>query len=350
MKQVSDQFRGVLLGTAVGDSLGLPAEGIGPERIRRLWGGTWKHRFVFGNGMISDDTEHALFVAEALLSSHDDPVKFQYILSWKLRWWLLGLPAGIGLATLRSLLKLWLGFPAGKSAVYSAGNGPAMRSGIIGAFYANDQPRLEQFVRASTVLTHSDPKAFVGAMAIAHVAAWSIRNPDRKDAEEMLSQLSHLSHLPEWGEIIELLRRELKADSTVESFARSFGPKGVSGYIFHTVSVAIYAWLRHHDDFEVGLQAVLSCGGDTDTVGAITGALLGTGSGEEGIPAAWINGISEWPRSTNYIRRMGNALAAQKKFEAKEKPSYFWPGIIPRNLFFLVIVLVHGFRRLLPPY
>jgi hypothetical protein len=28
----------------------------------------------------------------------------------------------------------------------------------------------------------------------------------------------------------------------------------------------------------------------------------------------------------------------------------FWPGLVPRNLLFLAAVLVHGFRRLLPPY
>lgn len=29
---------------------------------------------------------------------------------------------------------------------------------------------------------------------------------------------------------------------------------------------------------------------------------------------------------------------------------YFWPGLLPRNLLFLVVVLLHGFRRLLPPF
>jgi len=30
--------------------------------------------------------------------------------------------------------------------------------------------------------------------------------------------------------------------------------------------------------------------------------------------------------------------------------SIFWPGLVPRNFLFLAIVLVHGFRRLAPPY
>src|SRR5688572_21926737 len=123
-----ERFCGVLLGTAVGDALGLPAEGLSRGRIQRRWHGVWKHRFVCGRGMVSDDTEHALFVAQALLTHPDDVVAFQRCLAWKFRLWLFGLPAGIGLATLKAVIRLWMGFPPARSGVWSAGNGPAMRS------------------------------------------------------------------------------------------------------------------------------------------------------------------------------------------------------------------------------
>ena len=110
---------GVLIGTAVGDSLGLPAEGMSRQRIRARWGGVWRHRFLFGRGMVSDDTEHTLFVAQALLTHPGDPIAFQRCLAWKLRLWLLGLPAGIGLATLKAILKLWLGISPNRSGVWS---------------------------------------------------------------------------------------------------------------------------------------------------------------------------------------------------------------------------------------
>jgi ADP-ribosylglycohydrolase len=87
-------FLGTLLGTAVGDSLGLPAEGLSPQRIRRRWPDGWRQRFLFGRGMVSDDTEHTLMVAEALLSNPQDAEAFQRALAWKLRWWFLALPAG----------------------------------------------------------------------------------------------------------------------------------------------------------------------------------------------------------------------------------------------------------------
>ena len=63
-----NRVRGTLLGTAVGDALGLPSEGISRRRAQRLFKGRWRHRLVLNRGMISDDTEHTLFVAQPLLA------------------------------------------------------------------------------------------------------------------------------------------------------------------------------------------------------------------------------------------------------------------------------------------
>src|SRR5271170_3707275 len=158
ISDLQDRFAGLLLGTAVGDALGLPAEGLSRGRIQRMWRGQWRHRFLFGHGMVSDDTEHTLFVAQALLTHPDDVSAFQRCFAWKLRLWLLGLPAGIGLATLKAILKLWLGFSPDRSGVWSAGNGPAMRSAMIGAYFVDDAQKRRAFISAATRLTHTDPK------------------------------------------------------------------------------------------------------------------------------------------------------------------------------------------------
>lgn len=184
------RFSGLLLGTAVGDALGLPAEGLSRKRIDRRWHGVWQHRFILGHGLCSDDTEHTFFVAQALLSHPNDPVAFQRCLALKLRLWLLGLPAGIGLATLRAILKLWLGFPASRSGVYSAGNGPAMRSAIIGAYFFDDAAKRKEFVSAATWLTHTDPKAEVAGLAVAEAAAWAVLQ--QGPVEQWASKLSEL--------------------------------------------------------------------------------------------------------------------------------------------------------------
>src|SRR5262245_8675271 len=115
---------GVLLGGAVGDALGLPCENLSRTRIQKLWSGNWQMRFLLGRGMISDDTEHTLLVAQALLTEADDASQFQRILASKLKWWFAALPGGVGLATAKACLRMWVGFPVDKCAVKSAGSGP----------------------------------------------------------------------------------------------------------------------------------------------------------------------------------------------------------------------------------
>ncbi|MBN8249552.1 MAG: ADP-ribosylglycohydrolase family protein, partial [Verrucomicrobia bacterium] len=136
-----DQLVGLVIGGALGDALGLPSEGLSPRRQQRLLPGDVGHAFFLGRGMVSDDTEHAFMTAQALLAAQGDVDRFRRSLAWQLRWWFLGLPAGVGLATARSCLRLWLGVPPDRSGVHSAGNGPAMRSAILGAVFADNAAR-----------------------------------------------------------------------------------------------------------------------------------------------------------------------------------------------------------------
>jgi hypothetical protein len=95
-----DRLAGALLGTAVGDALGLPREGLSRRRAERLYGGgPIQHRFVFGRGMLSDDTEHACMAALALLAAPEDEARFARSLAWRLRGWLAAMPAAVGWGT-----------------------------------------------------------------------------------------------------------------------------------------------------------------------------------------------------------------------------------------------------------
>jgi ADP-ribosylglycohydrolase len=318
--------------------------------MERRWGGQWRHRFLFGRGMISDDTEHTLFVAQALLQHPDDPTAFQRCLAWKLRLWLLGIPAGIGLATLRASLKLWIGVPAQRSGVWSAGNGPAMRSAILGAYFANDPNRRREFARASTRLTHTDPRAETAAQAIADAAAWAATGASR--TEDWLGTVPGSAADEEWRSLCQKLKEAFAAQRSVREFADTLGMRGgVSGYAYHTVPVALYAWARHGGNFQDGLTEALSCGGDTDTLGAIVGALMGAQAGLKGIPGEWLGGICDWPRSVGLLLRVARNLATQRTIGGPHGAvRYFWPGLLIRNVVFLVTVLAHGVRRLGPPY
>jgi len=148
------------------------------------------------------------------------------------------------------------------------------------------------------------------------------------------------------------LERGLSKGTSVLDFADALGlRRSVSGYSYHSVPIALFAWLRFPGDFREALTSALNCGGDTDTMGAIVGALAGASVRISGIPSEWLNRICEWPRSLKVMDRAAERLARQNKVGKPLDPiEYFWPALAPRNLAFLIVVLAHGFRRLAPPY
>ncbi len=72
----SESIIGCLLGTAVGDAMGLPYEGLSKRRQRLMYPTVNRHNFFFGS-MVSDDTEHTCMVAQALIVSSGDVQRFQ---------------------------------------------------------------------------------------------------------------------------------------------------------------------------------------------------------------------------------------------------------------------------------
>jgi len=348
----TDSIAGAILGCALGDAIGLPYEGLPKRRRVRLLGEPDRFRFVFRHGMVSDDTEHTCMVAQSLCECPCDTDALARSLARRLRWWLLGVPAGIGFATLRAILRLWFGFSPHRSGVFSAGNGPAMRSAVLGAAI-DDLATLERFVRVSTIVTHSDPKAFYGAFAVA-VAAWCAkRGLDSSDG--FFRQYRSLQgYIPsdEWNALLSLVEKSLASGQPTEEFAQEIGcERGVSGYVYQTVPIALHAWLSHPREFGEAVSAVLHCGGDTDTTGAIVGAIVGSGVGRAGLPRDRLLRLLEWPRSVAWMERLADATSRAVSSTAPVSPPRLVPGVgILRNVVFLAVVLAHVFRRFLPPY
>jgi ADP-ribosylglycohydrolase len=349
---ISDAVQGVLIGAAVGDSLGLPAEGLTPARIMANRWCTWRQRLIFGKGMISDDTEHTLFVAQSILRAPDDAKQFQCLLAHKLRWWLFSLPAGTGLATARAILKLWVGISPKKSGVFSAGNGPAMRAAIVGAPFRHDSGKIEEYVTASTRLTHTDPRALTGALAVAQLSGYLAQTGLRFDSSVVFHLLKELSREDaEWQDIVATMERCYAGREPVREFCGTLGlERGVTGYVYHTVPVAIYSLLLHDAKFEIALTEVLNCGGDADTTGAILGGMLGACGAETRIPKSWVTDIAEWPRSVHLLKRVAEQLNEMTGGRPFDRVPYCIAAIPFRNVFFLIIVLCHGFLRFLPSF
>jgi ADP-ribosylglycohydrolase len=293
-----DNLVGCLLGTAVGDALGLPSEGLSKHRQQRLYPQLHRYHFWLGKGMVSDDTEHTCMVAQALLASGGDETEFARQLSWRMRFWLLGLPAGIGWATLRAISKLWLGFPSDS--------------------------------------------------ASAHAGLRLVSPPEYYQTLAMVLE-------PAAGELLALIQQAITsvtAGQTTAEFALSLGLKnGITGYIYRTVPVVIHAWLRSQPDYRTGILEIIHCGGDTDTTAAILGGIMGAAGGKSSIPQVWLDDLIEWPRSVQWITALGQRLA-EVTHQGTRQPALPLPlwGVLIRNLVFLIVVILHGFRRLLPPY
>lgn len=337
----AETINACLLGGALGDSLGLPAENLSARRIARLWPQPLRHRFYARRGMVSDDTEHALMTLLSLNECGGDPDRFARLLARRLRWWLAGVPAGIGLATARSILKLWLGVSPARSGVWSAGNGPMMRAPVIAVSFPDDAERRAAFVSASTRITHADPRALEAAMMIAEAAACAATGIG--DEAEILPRLEALVESSEMKSRLPQLKASLQAGEAVQVYADRIGRKSgfVSGFAPDSAAVALYAWLRHRGDFRATVESLVSAGGDTDTVAFIGASLVGIDAGKEGMPADWVGGLRDWPINANLL----------EKAAAGARLSYpVWPLCLGRNACFLAIVLGHVVRRALPPY
>ena len=333
-------IRGVLFGTAVGDALGLPFENLEPSRVKRLMKTPLRHQMLLGNGFLSDDTEHTFHVAAALAET-DSPEEFQRALGRRLRWWFWGLPAGIGLGTLRACLRLTIGFPASRSGVSSAGNGPAMRSALLGI--AVPPALLATYVAACTRLTHTDPRAEAGALAVAFAAS-QLRAGN--SPETLLSGVADQIQEPEIRGLLNTAAEAAERQLSPPDFALQLGLEhGVTGFVNHTVPIALYI-AATSTNFETAIRSAIELGGDTDTVAAITGALAGVRFGPDAIPEEWTNKLSDWPLSTTKLEAAALALAT-----GKPPPRLAFVATMSRNLlFFMPLVLMHLARRLLPPY
>lgn len=341
------RIAGCLIGGAVGDALGLPFEGLSPARIGRILRPPVRHQFVWGRGMVSDDTDHAIFAAQALAVSRGDREAFRTALAWRLRWWLACFPAGVGWGTLRALIRLWCG--SRNPGVASAGNGPAMRSAILGVALAHDPDRRAALVNCSSQLTHTDPRAIAASRAVAEIAA-RITNGEWKEPPPIaeLARMMHgISADPDWARCVDRIANLDRKGVAHAAFAAACATtRGISGYALHSVPFAILLWHSFSRNYARGIEAAIRAGGDTDTVAAIAGGLIGAGTGVEGIPPEWVAGLVDRPHGVRRMHRLAKVLAGGEDRTAVR----FSPWLFPRGIVFTALVLLHGFRRLLPPY
>jgi len=318
-------LRGTLLGTALGDALGLPAEGMSAKAIARRFGRVEHYHLLGSRGFVSDDTEQSALVAQALLQ----PDLAAALRSFRraLVGWFLRLPWGIGMATVRACLRIVLGLR--RSGVRSAGNGAAMRAAIVGVYFADDAARRREWSDAFASVTHVDARAVQGARYVAEVAATGDVVAARSAVDE-----------PQLGAAIDKALALIQRGTSTEEAARELG---TTGFVIHTVPFAAFCFGRFGKEPLRALSETISAGGDTDSIGAIVGAWCGALHGERGLPRDLIDKINDGPFGPSHLRALGDSLGGPRT-----PVRYSAALAMLRNLALYPVVLAHGFRRLIP--
>lgn len=181
-------------------------------------------------------------------------------------------------------------FVASKSAFRgqgSCGNGGAMRSAPIGAYFADDIQRLILEARKSAEVTHAHPDGQTGAIAIALAAAWMVREKPTAPSHALIEFVAE--NLPQTETYYHLMRAlRVKLDVSPAAAASILG-SGVRVISSDTVPFCLWCAARHPNNYVEALWTTVAGLGDRDTTCAIVGGIVALGAGREGIPVDWLN-------------------------------------------------------------
>lgn len=269
----------VLLGTAVGDALGVPFETF---LINNPLLVNWDGKTFLGSehhglkpNQYSDDTQMSLMVAESLIDNkgfNPEDLSKRYV-----DWIVSGRARGYGKTTMMAVQNLLAGKSWADSGVAgSYGNGTAMRAAPFGVYYRNDLETLVKVVKIDSSITHVSEDAEAGALAIALATAYAVTN----DTENLLEKIDQL--LPESKVKKSLFSLRSLVDSPNITPQQALRVLGTKANVRETVPAALYCFLKFNNYHEAIFNAI-KAGGDTDTTAAIVGALFGAKLGMAGI-------------------------------------------------------------------
>jgi ADP-ribosylglycohydrolase len=337
-----DRLRGTLLGTALGDALGLPMEGLSSKQIEKRFGPAIGRYHLCGRtGFVSDDTEQSALVAQALVRGGEAPGEIERAFRRSLAGWFLRLPFGIGFSTLRACLLLCLGFR--RTGIRSAGNGCAMRSAIVGSHWSSDADKRIEIGRRLARVTHTDSRAIEAALFIAELAARCARSGPDTSRQELVEESGHVLRSPELRSAIALAAELDAQGSATPAAAKRLGN---TGFAVHTLGLVTFCFQRHGGQPLPAVQQAIAAGGDTDTIAAIVGALVGALHGESGLPGELIAAIHDGPFGPSHLRALADELAGP--VSERRAPRWSALAALLRNLALYPVVLAHGLRRLWP--
>jgi poly(ADP-ribose) glycohydrolase ARH3 len=304
-----DRFRGALLGCFVGDALGRPFEGASPDdaRLKRelaarlVRAGAW---------MYTDDTEMMIGVAESVihrggLDAEDvlrtmaagyDPAR-GYGKGMKLSFAALA----HGVSPERVAFSAW---PEG-----STGNGAAVRVVALACLHHHEPDRLEQLADQAAAITHAHPVGRAGCVlhSLALASALRLEPTTGFDRQAFLDQLARRiagRHAGLAGKLTAM--KPLVASPPRPREVVSVLGNGVPAD--ESVPLALFAFVSGYPSFEGVVTRAIEHGGDTDTIGAMAGALIGAATGAAAIPGPWLDNLENAQRGRDHVVALADDL------------------------------------------
>jgi len=312
VQQFSSRCRGALLGSAFGDVLGAPVEGWPAARIATEYGSPPDSTALFAadSGRYTDDTQMLLATLRSLLRSKGvdgadcgracaeafDPAR-RYGRSATAV-----LEAVRGGVDPRQTARLL--FPQG-----SWGNGAAMRIAPVGLFCGH-LPAAELRVRVAEAVcfTHDHSEAVDAALVLAMTVGRFSRLAAGQpvDGSRLLTELAEACIDATMHEALLLAAELLQQRMAIPKAAARLG-NGVRSS--EAVPLALYVAFSHLDAPMTAILAAVGCGGDSDTVAAMTGAIVGARHGDDCFAKNWHHSLEPGTDGYDALAAGGDALA-----------------------------------------
>ncbi|MEW2247326.1 ADP-ribosylglycohydrolase family protein [Streptomyces sp. NPDC006975] len=290
MASIRERARGALLGLAVGDALGAPAENLTPSQIRARWGRITG--FVAAEPAGTDDTEYTIF-SGLLLARHGSALTPAHV---EAAWheWIAdraeGPFRGAGFSERGTLENLRRGLAAPISAQHrhAWSDGLAMRAAVCGVHAAGRPAEAARLAAIDGSVSH-DGEGIYGGQAVAAGVAAAMGGA----APEAVIAAA-LTVVPDDSWTARSLRRAVTAAHRGERAVRT--AVVIGGYPWtdlapEAVALAFGAYAAADGDFRDAVLTAVNMGRDADTTAAVAGALAGATQGVAAIPPDWASAI-----------------------------------------------------------
>jgi poly(ADP-ribose) glycohydrolase ARH3 len=303
-----DAAQGAMLGTMVGDALGMPAEGMSRQALQEKFGRLDSFREgQLPPGEFTDDTEMTIGLCEALVESGEfDLQAVAHSMAHNFTPWRGYSPHVYGI-----MARIRQGMDWDSPGTSSWGSGAATRVAPIGVLYADD-PEVADHAAAQARITHTHANGIAGTVAQA-VAVSQVTVAGLFESAVAMDELIESLIIPVSDHSVAMVDaleriRDLRPPDNPEllsgAIARVFS---CDGSAVGTVPAALSAFLLS-SSFEEAVIAAVNCGGDTDTLGAMTGALAGAFYGMQAIPERLTSNLANDKRGRDHIIALGKKL------------------------------------------